>query len=159
MNFEWIVDKCLVIPSGNEIRILRRASSDNEEWRQDLKPFEEIPALWKLRMGDGADALTIGTLRRVNNSLDCEEYYILRDTGVEFKVSLPVPLSREVTAWRVNDKLDMLQVSVRCVDSGVSLYAQLGGATILPILMSEEPSNESLVVARSLFRSGELGEI
>lgn len=156
MSFNWTINKHIILPNGHEVDILRRTSADQEEWRQDLLPLKEIPAIWKLRMGNGMDITTIGTLHCLKNDVDHDEYHILREIGAELKISLPFPVTCKLTVWRVDDRLDMLQALARCVNTELSLYAQLGGATILPMILREPCTDEALITARSLFTTGEI---
>jgi hypothetical protein len=157
--FEWKLQEDLHLPLGAQIRVLRRDVVDSATLATDLLPFRENRATWLVRAREGGKTLVQvdGRLRRCSSNADADLYLLKGVNPPWLTTNLTVSgvRSRELTVWRVQDELDMLQVHV--VGEASDLYAQVGGDRTLPTLGRAgraSPGDASFLTAIALFRDG-----
>jgi len=161
-QFDWKVNREVVLPHGAKVRVLRRNVLDASTLAVDVLPFRENRAIWEYRANRAS-----GTVRQVKAALreyssveGCDSYVLRLVTAPRscLTVTIEGVLYRELTIWRFDEQLDMLQLRV----GGTSgdLYSQLGGDRTLPTLADlgkEQPGDASVRTALTLYREGGAG--
>jgi len=156
-RFAWVVNKVLDLPFALQIRILQREVPDPATFRADLLPFEETPAIWRYWNGQITRTIT-GTLATVISEGATELFLVEPySDGLREQLRVSSVNRRELTVWRVNEQLDMLQVRVE--GEPEHLYGQLGGERSLEILSrfgGKDSEDPAIVEADQIYRTGKV---
>jgi len=152
LDFAWSFDRHFELPHA-DVRVLQRKVSRQAVFSDDLEPFRHAPSLW---MVESASCHT-GEAVLVDYSYagSTDEFVVAFAGAGRVEITLPEVTDRELTIWRWQDRLDMIQVRVR--GRVHSIYAQLGGANTVPMLAELpqiRPENPTVATLDHLYRTG-----
>jgi hypothetical protein len=155
-SFSWLLRAVFVLPLDRHILVSQR--DIDHEVERDLRPFRETPSLWLLRQGSSIEHWS-GVLSEWSIGKSTDRYRIRPSGGTTVDIAILGVVSRTLTIWRPDDKLDMLQL--RITGTNDNLYAQIGGSVTLPVLTEgqlADDGNDDLRCALGLYVSGKLSE-
>lgn len=153
VSLNWTLDRTFSDCSGTAIRVLQReVLLESAAVHEELEPFCCLPTLMQTSKIQDATPVR-GMVASVGFESCCLNLGFRTDdeTGAQFRVRLEDVTSIRLTAWRVNEKLDALQVYFESV--GAWLYLQTGGQVLLDLILlaSQEPGAGSLLSAKEIF--------
>lgn len=152
---QWTLDRTYATASGAVIRVLQRdVPLDGSELQQELEPFCRLPTLLKTCIHHRKTLLKGMVAHATLASGSLSVGFRPEDAGeMPITVSVGNPVRLRLTVWRVDSKLDALQLNIECQDDW--LYLHTGGDLLLPLFF-EDRSRTSLELAELFFCNGRI---
>lgn len=154
--FSWSVDEEFQVSPSMQVRVLQREVPDPSVWEVDLRPFKDAPALWVYERGREL-AERRGVLTSLTLQDESDTYEVVDANSQQSQFVVSKVRQRQLTVWRVDGQLDMLQI--RALGKDAKVYGQLGGAATLPTLSEAEvlaADDEVVATIRTLYATGRL---
>src|ERR1035437_7701756 len=127
----WEIDKTFTGLRGNIIRVLqRKIPLTNSALQAEVAPFCSLPTLIKAsrQRETSIHRGTVTSLQFSSGSLSLG-FRTDDESGACVRAQVPQVQSGRLTVWRINDKLDALQLNFDSADGW--LYLQTGGDLLL----------------------------
>lgn len=150
-QIEWTLDRTYSTVSGAVIRVLQRQiPEDCAEILQELEPFHSLPTLLRASINHREILLKgmIASSEYSSGSL-CIGFRSDEESGATARIHVGNIALIQLTIWRVDSKLNALQLNVECGNS--RLYFQTGGSALLPIFLKDR--SQTSLELWELFRS------
>lgn len=161
-QFKWDVDKSFNFGEGNTINVLQRQLLKiNKAIKDEFLPFYYEKSLFQIRDGKASNVVSkIGKFLKIEYLNDNLVLTFCPDDKKEFiTYEIKKIIEIKMTAWRVNQTLDLLQININ--GSNRDSYLQTGGAKLLDIFgVNDENRNEEISInnAREIFLSNVLSK-
>ena len=146
----WSEDRTFSVQDGTEIRMLQRAIPlESAAVAEELEPFCCLPCLLQISRKK-ENKLLKGMVGDFLFNVGCLDLGFRTDdeSGILARFHIEKIKEIRLTVWRVNDKLDAIQLNIHA--PGDWLYLQTGGEALLDrILLNMQQDN--LAIARDFF--------